>query len=125
MDDWAKLLFDSNIIIYHFGGDDKANQMIAKYTPIISVITEIEVLWRNQNSKEDIELMRELFVCIDSMPLTNQIKKQATYMRIVYWLKTPDAIIAATAIQHKLPLITADKTLRKIKETEIIPFKIT
>jgi predicted nucleic acid-binding protein len=41
-----------------------------------------------------------------------------------YSIKLPDAIIAATAIWYKIPLITADKGFEKIEELELILLEI-
>ncbi|MCR5456443.1 MAG: PIN domain-containing protein [Bacteroidales bacterium] len=40
-------------------------------------------------------------------------------MRRTYGTKLPDAIVAATAIECNVPLITADKGFRKIKELQL------
>jgi len=37
-----------------------------------------------------------------------------------YSVKTPDAIIAATAKAFNLPLVTADKDFKKIKDIEVV-----
>ena len=37
-----------------------------------------------------------------------------------YKIKLPDAIIAATAIENKLQLITADKGLKRVSELNLL-----
>jgi predicted nucleic acid-binding protein len=48
--------------------------------------------------------------------LIEALKTETVRFRITYRLKTPDAIIAATAKLKSLPLITGDKSLRRLAE---------
>ena len=48
--------------------------------------------------------------------LSEQLKDEAVRLRITYRLKTPDAIIAATARIKRIPFITGDKGLRRLTE---------
>lgn len=48
------------------------------------------------------------------------IKELAIKLKQKYRLETPDATIAATAIQQKLTLLTVDKYFQKIKELDLI-----
>ena len=48
------------------------------------------------------------------------IKQKAIEIRQQYKVKLPDAIVAATAIQKGLSLVTADKEFQKITDLDII-----
>jgi predicted nucleic acid-binding protein len=50
----------------------------------------------------------------------SDIKKCAIMVRRKYGTKLPDAIVAATAIENSVPLITADKGFSKIKELKLV-----
>lgn len=50
------------------------------------------------------------------------INDLAIKFRLIYNLKVPDAIIAATAKYLDDSLVTSDAAFYKIKEREIIPF---
>ena len=52
--------------------------------------------------------------------MTNEIKIVCIKIRQQYKLKVPDAIIAATAIVYKIPLISSDCDFEKIKEINLI-----
>ena len=54
------------------------------------------------------------------LPLTSSIVKQTILIRRSKKTKTPDAIIAATAIVNDLSLITSDKGFDNIKGLKII-----
>ena len=47
--------------------------------------------------------------------LNNKIKEQTIQLKKQNQIKLPDAIIAATAIVNKVPLVTADKGFSKVK----------
>jgi predicted nucleic acid-binding protein len=49
-----------------------------------------------------------------------KIKEQTINLRKKYTIKLPDAIIAATSLANKIPLVTADKAFSKIEELDII-----
>ena len=48
------------------------------------------------------------------------MKEQTILLRKKYGIKLPDAIIAATAIKNRVPLLTADKGFRQIAELDLI-----
>ncbi len=90
--------------------------------PNISVITQIEALsWIHSNkTKENIVKM-----FIDDaivLPLTNEIVSRCIKIRRSNKLKTPDAIIAATAIEHNFTLLTKDKDFFNVKGLKIFPW---
>jgi predicted nucleic acid-binding protein len=47
--------------------------------------------------------------------MNTPIKDRAVHFRLEYDLKTPDAIIAATASHLGLPLVTAEKAFGRVK----------
>jgi predicted nucleic acid-binding protein len=51
---------------------------------------------------------------------TNNIKEIAIAIKQKYSVKIPDAIIAATAKNFDMPLITADMDLKKIEDVNIV-----
>ena len=48
-----------------------------------------------------------------------RIKKTTIGLKQKYTIKTADAIIAASAIYLNLPLVTADKSFKKIQEIDL------
>ena len=91
---------------------------------VLSVITEIELLGI-KNIPEKVYNERKS-VLNDSLifPFDEIIKSIAIEIKQNHTLKIPDASIAATAIKHKIPLLTADKALKKITGLEVILLEI-
>jgi hypothetical protein len=58
------------------------------------------------------------------MDLERGIKNLTIEIKIKYKLKIPDAIIAASAQYYNLPLITADKAFRKLKDQNIVFYEM-
>ena len=105
-----KLLLDTNIIIYYFNGIiiDKRIDKILKESFNISIITKIEFLsW--QKLREDKKLEKEALAFIsyaNVYELTDEIADKVIDIRQQYRVKTPDAIIGATALIHELDVVT-------------------
>ena len=51
-----------------------------------------------------------------------EILLDTSNIRVLYKLKLPDAIIAATSMANKAGLITADKGFNKVKELKVVSF---
>ncbi|HRG07795.1 MAG TPA: PIN domain-containing protein, partial [Cyclobacteriaceae bacterium] len=69
-----------------------------------------------QDKREVKSLLDSCFVA-DLLPGIKEITKDLQQSTT---LKLPDTIIAATAIYLGLPLLTADKAFKKIKDLELI-----
>jgi predicted nucleic acid-binding protein len=52
--------------------------------------------------------------------MNDQIKEEAIRLRQTYGLKTPDALIAASAIIMDMTLATADRQFERIHEVSLI-----
>ena len=106
----SKYLLDTNIIIYYFNGIIKDNIItdILKNSFNISIITKIEFLsW--QRLFEDNELNKKALDFISNAKiydLTTLVANKTIENRQRYKIKTPDAIIGATAIVHGFDLVT-------------------
>lgn len=87
---------------------------------IVSVISEIELLGYHSLPQEDKEALRTLLADCLVLGLLPEIKDIAIELRQQYRIKTPDAIIAATSLYLRLPLVTSDKGFAPIKDMELI-----
>ncbi|NPA67112.1 MAG: type II toxin-antitoxin system VapC family toxin [Chlorobi bacterium] len=99
------LIADTNIILYILGGNEKLAKKTDKKNIYISFITELELLSYGKFENKE-------------------IKENTIKIRKKYSVKLPDAIIAATSKYLDLPLITADKDFKKIKDINLVSFKI-
>jgi len=91
----------------------------------VSVISEIELLGKKNISQYDINVIRSLLDDCEIIDFNNTIKDIAISLRQKYSIKIPDAIVAATAKNFDLSLITADKDFQKIKDIDIILLDLT
>lgn len=110
---------------FYFSGllSEKAMGFIADVidqTPSISVITQIEALsWVSADLDKELviqEFVKEAHI----LALTNDIVIECVKIRRNKKIKTPDAIIAATAIVHNLTLITSDSDFNHVKRLKVI-----
>jgi predicted nucleic acid-binding protein len=117
------LILDTNIILYAaVYGDEIALELLQENNIFISDITEIELLGYHRLNIDEYDILKKLLESINIIAINNRIKYKAIALRRKYALKTPDAIIASTAIHHDFFLVTADKKLHKIKDINIIQF---
>ena len=79
----------------------------------------MELLSFAQNTAEDERNIRSLIEDCVVFDLDKAVKSQTILIRKKYGVKLPDAIIAATAIENNLPLLTADKSFRRISEVNL------
>jgi predicted nucleic acid-binding protein len=106
----SRHLIDSNIIIDMFNNriPPKGVSFIRKILdslPQVSIITEIEVLGFNMEAEIQ-TLLEAFFQDCRVYSLSRPIVEQTILLRKKHKIKTPDAIIAATALVHDLTIIT-------------------
>jgi predicted nucleic acid-binding protein len=123
-------LLDNNAISSFINNQLSENGMIfmsqvIDKVPIISVITEIEALsWINEDKTKEkyiISFVKDSVI----ISLSPKIVSQCVKIRRSKKIKTPDAILAATAIVYNLTLISNDSIFKSIKDLKTIdPFSI-
>jgi predicted nucleic acid-binding protein len=104
-------LLDTNILIYLDKGinDLKVATVLSTYMenrPMIFIMTEIELLGFRFSTVADLQKMQEMISDTNVLPLSRAIAEQTIIIRRKHKIKTPDAIIAATALVHELTLVT-------------------
>jgi len=105
-----KYLLDTNIVIYYFNGllEDAFIHDILEDSFNISIITKIEFLsWQKLSKDKELNKKAALFISnaavydLDEIVANETIKNRQRYK-----IKTPDAIIGATAIVHGFKIVT-------------------
>ena len=126
----GQYLIDNNIISNYFSGlfSEKSMNFVAEIidaTPNISVITEIEALsWINPDKAKE-KIVQEFIQDANVLTISPAIVSQCVAIRRSKKIKTPDAIIAATAIAHDFILITSDSGFQNIQDLQVInPFSL-
>lgn len=103
-------VFESNVLIYYLngvfsrGGRIRLNNWIREGA-FISVITRIEVLGFSQPDGEQ-ERARRFLALYREIPLGEEIVRTTISVRRRYSIGVPDAIIAATALELDVTLVT-------------------
>lgn len=125
-----KFLIDSNAVIDFLGAKYPAEGMslinsAVDDIPNISIISKIEVL-SYKASETEYQLLQSF--CRDAfiIELNDEIVNKTINLRIQYKSKTPDAIIAATALVYDMILITRNiSDFSKVQGLTIInPFEL-
>ncbi|MFN3405822.1 MAG: type II toxin-antitoxin system VapC family toxin [Cytophagaceae bacterium] len=73
--------------------------------PTVSVISKIEVLGFNAPD-EYLKVLKDFFNDVLVLDMNSEVVEQTIALRRSLKIKTPDAIIAATAIVYQLSLVT-------------------
>lgn len=107
-----KYLWDTNTAIYYLQQQfpPPAEQFIdgtlEHSGPVISVITEIELLCWKTPADKDLEVIHNFIDDALVFELEKDIKLKTAEIRKACKIKLPDAIIAATAVAYDLILLT-------------------
>ena len=100
---------------------------VRKYIDVqfaLSEVGEIELLGVKGIEQKEILFRKEMIYDCFLLRLNDSVKQVAIELKQKYSLKIPDALIAATAIYHDIPLLSADKDFVKIKELQFISLSI-
>ena len=99
------MIFDSNVLIY-LSKYKLDPQKILQKNAAISVITKIEALGYAFANIEEHNLLKAICSELEVVPLTDTISEETIKLRARYKVKLPDAIIYATALVRRVPLLT-------------------
>ncbi len=69
------------------------------------MISKIELLGFQQDESADIQAQQILSKLVE-IPLTAEVADRTIYLRKHFRIKVPDSIIAATALEYSLQLVT-------------------
>ena len=114
---------DTNILLYILEGQSGIESLL-HYSYAVSVISEIELLGKHEITKEETSIIQALLADCSLIELNTPIKNRAIQLRQKQKIKLPDALIAATAIELQIPLVTADKRLERIEGLNCLVFEL-
>lgn len=108
------MLVDSDVLIWYLRGHSKASRFLAGL-PILtlSAVSYMELV-QGCRSAEELTRLRKDFTARDAqvLPITEAISGRAVALVEAHFLggglRMADALIAATAIEHRLPLASAN-----------------
>ena len=106
----AAYLIDTNVVIYYFNGltQDETLHDVITTSFNIYIITKIEFLgWGQFLADESLYFKAKEFISYANVfELNEEIAEQTIALRQRFKTKTPDAIIAATALINNLTVVT-------------------
>lgn len=103
------VLLDTNIIIYLYRAyDPKLAELVSAEHIVTNRIVMAEALgWPNISADEE-QYLHDLFKQTEVLELTEAVFNHTIAIRKQHKIALPDALIAATAIEHKAVLWTAN-----------------
>jgi predicted nucleic acid-binding protein len=125
-----RYLIDTNVVSDYFSASLPASGLqfmdsVIDAVPNLSVITQIELLcWKTDAHKE--KAVKDFITDSEVLDITPDLIMHCVNIRRNNKIKTPDAIIAATALAHDYTLISNnDKDFNNIKGLKYInPYKV-
>jgi len=119
-------IVDSNIVIYA-AIDEFAHlrTMIRERNPVVSEISKLEVLGYHELQDTDFQIFETIFADIRIISISSDIIDRAVGLRRAKRMSIGDAIIASTALEHDLKLITKNtKDFNHISDLQVVnPFQ--
>lgn len=118
-----KYLLDSNTLIYASQPDARfavCRQWLERESVAISAISRVEVLGFRNLTLSDAQFFASVLRLVPQLPISDAVLDRAIKIRQQFRLKTPDAIVAATALEHGLEFITADQGFRRVSGLVVI-----
>jgi len=108
------MLVDSDVLIWHLRGLPRATRRLDALPRLtISAVTHLEILQGMRNRAELVAVQKSLALRNTKyLPLTPAVTVRATElmeaMTLSHGLSLGDALIAATALEHGMPLLTVN-----------------
>lgn len=126
----GSLIFDTDVVIWLQRGNVKADDLV--YTSerrALSIQSYMELLQGAIHKAQHLAIQKAIRdIGFEILPLSENIGHRAlVYIEqfsLSHNLKSGDAIIAATAVENNLPLVTGNvKHYRPIADLRLIPFR--
>lgn len=123
----AKYLADTTVLVEFFRGDKRASDYIKNIQPVISHVTVAE-LFEGARDKQHLTKLKRAIEDLTAMPIEAPISSLAVNLIkryfLSYHMEFMDALIAATAMEHNLTLVTANvKHFSFIKGLKVLDWK--
>lgn len=109
-------LLDTNCLIYYFQAAPELDPIFRRIEkgevrPAVSVITVVELLGFSRLTRQDEARLQAFLEGFVVVPVDVKVAHRAADLKRRYGIKTPDAIIAATALLENACLVTRDQAL--------------
>ena len=108
------MLVDTDVLIWHLRGYPQAARRLDQLGAFaISAVTYLELL-QGMRNKDELTAVKKMFErrSVGILPLTAAVTRSAIdlmeSLALSHGLQMGDALIAATALEHRLPLLTGN-----------------
>ena len=118
-----RFLVDTNIFIFLVDGNRNVAGFLKDKILFYSFITEIELLGVPGITEKQKEIVTEILKNCIRIGFTDSVCNETIRMKQQSRIKIPDAIIACSAIENNLPLITADKGFTQMDNLDCVYFE--
>ena len=119
-----RYLLDTNAVVSLLSGNTGLGSKLKEASWIgISIITQLEFLAFPELAEDDRQLFLDFLeqvTIIGLSPTDPELITETLAIRKVHKLKLPDAIIAATALQQKAMLVTADAEFSRVTRLHLL-----
>jgi hypothetical protein len=104
-----RAVIDTNVLIswYKTGVISNSNDL-TRIAPVFSIITKIEALGFQEITEGEIRAISKMLDTGELVYIDSDIAQQTIKLRQKHKIKTPDAVIAATALANNSELWTAN-----------------
>jgi toxin FitB len=99
----ADVLIDTDVVIDHLRGARRLRSGGRAYG--VSVVSRCELF----AGRDDPDRLRRFLSALIELPIDPAVAELAGMIRRARGIATPDALIAATALVHRLPLMTRNR----------------
>ena len=117
------VLVDTNIALYLLGGDATVADLLDGRAVHVSFVTELELLSYPELDAEEREAVADFLRECVIVDLSAAIKAETIALRRSSRLKLPDALIAATALVGKMPLMSADRAFGRVDRLPLLLYE--
>jgi predicted nucleic acid-binding protein len=124
------VIFDTDVLIYAQRGVRRAALAIDSATERLVSVQSLMELLQGARDKDDLRIIKRFMVELSFtvLPLSENVGHRALVYIEEYGLssglRAADALIAATAVESAMPLMTANaKHFRAIRDLELVVFK--
>lgn len=118
------MIIDTNILIDFLKGKKEAVDFISQAQPLQTSVIVVSELFSGVSNNSEMVTLRDFLLFVDQVGINAPIAEQAGLLRRKYYkshgITIPDALIAATAAQLKVPIATLDKKHFSVLSKELV-----
>jgi predicted nucleic acid-binding protein len=121
----VEYLLDTNVVIAFLSGTEWARSFFEKAKSdgaafSVSSVTRMELLGFSDITSEEETILAHILEAMRIAPISREVEDEAIKLRRSHKVKLPDAIVAATAIVTNATLVTADRSMVRLRSVRVL-----